>query len=246
MDNYYDNSGMQGMGMMGGYPQDVGMQANVPQGMSMMGNTPQGMGMMGSNPQGMGGMPNPNYLATETAGEMSFSDPNSFVPQNLRQFNPQGKYFSTRGRDVYGQETKFFFTQEERDYLAKYGVTAQEFYDAYQSKLGGEYVQGMPQPMGFAGPNYRDPSSFIPADMRESCYDRGYSQFVYRDEVGFQKVAYLTEEEINFTRVANMDIGTYVNVYQKEFDYDKGQMERDASAVTVAVSQAQQSLTKTK
>ena len=163
-----------------------------------------------------------------------FCDPNSFVPQNLRQHNTQGRYFSTRGKDVYGQEAKLYFTQEERDYLTKYGVSAQQFYDKYQSKLGGDYVQGMPQPRGFAGPNYRDPSSFIPADMRASCPERGYTQFLVRDEVGFQKVAYLTNEEIEFTRIANMDISTYVNVYQKEFDYDKGQMERDAEPFKVA------------
>ncbi len=217
MDNYYmDNGGMQGMDMQGAVMQNEGMQG--------------------------AGMQNPNFVASEADNEMSFADPNSFVPQNLRQFNPLGKYFSTRGRDVYGQETKFFFTQEERDYLSKYGVSAQEFYDKYQSKLGGEYVQGMPQSRGFAGPSFRDPSSFIPGYMRATCPEQGYSQFMYRDEIGLQKVAYLTPEEIEFTRVANMDISTYVNVYQKEFDYDKGQMEREGNSVTAAVSAQPQNL----
>lgn len=167
-----------------------------------------------------------------------FDDPNSFVPQNLRQYNTLGRYFSTRGRDVYGQETKFFFTQEERNYLTQNGVSAQEFYDRFQSKLGGDFVQGMPKSRGFTGPNYSDPNSFIPGDMRANCYDRGYTQFWMRDEYGFQKAAYLTNEEINFTRVANMDIGTYVNTYQKEFDYDRGQMERESGASIDAMRDA--------
>ncbi len=201
-----------------------------------MENYENGMASMGqsNSPAGV------ENLATENQVEANmFSDPNSFVPQNLRQYNTQGRYFSTRGKDVYGQETKLYFTQEERDYLTKYGVSAQEFYNKYQSKLGGDYVQGMPQPRGFAGPSYSNPSSFIPSDMRASCPERGYTQFMVRDEAGFQKVAYLTNEEIEFTRISNMDISTYVNVYQKEFDYDKGQMEREAAPFKVAEQEAQ-------
>lgn len=173
-----------------------------------------------------------------------FNDPNSFVPQNLRQYNTFGRYFSTRGVDVYGQEVKLFFTQEERDYLAKYGLSAQEFYNKFQSKLGGEYVLGMPQPQGFAGPSYRDPNSFVPSDMRMSCPERGYTQFQIRDNLGFPKVAYLTNEEIEFTRMAGMDISTYVNAYQSEFDYDKGQMERESATMKVAEQQAEQVLSR--
>ncbi len=185
-----------------------------------------------NTPQSIG---EPTTSANET---FSFQDPNSFVPQSLRSFNTYGKYFTTRGRDKLGQETKFYFTQEERDYLTKFGISAQEFYNQYQSKLGGEFVKGDPtRSPAFVGPTYQDPSSFVPTDMRKHCPDRNYFKYVIRDEVGLQKEVYLTQEEIDFTRMASIDISTYVNVYQKEFDYDKGQMERETSKPAVQMPQ---------
>jgi len=155
-----------------------------------------------------------------------FSDPNSFVPPILRQFNTFGKYFSTKGTDRFGQNVKLYFTQEERDYLDRHKISAQEFFDKFQSKLGGDYVRGQNQSIGFAGPSFADPNSFIPGDMRGALFDRRYTKFVIADSVGQPRDVFLTNEEIEFTRNANMDIATYVDVYQKEFNYDKGQMEK--------------------
>lgn len=200
-----------------------------------------------SNPQSANNQnaPTPEY----ESDSVMFCDPNSYVPQSLRQYNTRGKYFTTRGVDKWGREAKFYFTQEERDYLNKYGIKAQEFYNKYQAHLGGEYVKGDPTTSkAFVGPSYQNPDSFVPGDMRKSCPDRNYAKFVIRDEVGNEKEVYLTQEEIEFTRVANMDISTYVNVYQCEFDYDKGQMERSAvsqSAQNVASASYEKQMTRT-
>lgn len=175
-----------------------------------------------------------------------FGDPNSFVPQTLRQYNTRGRYFTTRGRDKFGQEVKFYFTQEERDYLTKYGISAQQFYDKYQSKLGGEFVKGDPtRSPTFVGPSFQDPASFIPGDMRSNCPDN-YFKYMIQGENGTMQGAFLTKEEIDFTRNANIDISTYVNVYQSEFNYDKGQMEKSANqSATQSVSQVEQDATQT-
>lgn len=160
-----------------------------------------------------------------------FNEPGSFVPQSLRQFDTKSKYFSTSGVDVYGRPTKLYFTMEERNYLTQNGITAQEFYDKFQSKLGGNFVPGMPKkPGGMTGPEYSTPSSFVPADMRRFCPERGYQRFVIKDELGLDKEVFFTQEELNFINMNGIDMGTYVNVYQKEFDYDKGQMDMEATA----------------
>ncbi len=171
-------------------------------------------------------VPTPNYANDS----YSFQDPNSFVPQTLRQYNTHGRYFTTRGRDKIGQEVKFFFTQEERDYLTKFGISAQQFYNIFQSKLGGELVKGDPtRSPTYVGPSFQNPDSFIPGDMRSNCPERNYFQYTIQDEKGTMKRAFLTKEEIDFTRTANIDISTYINVYQSEFNYDKGQMEKSAN-----------------
>ncbi len=175
--------------------------------------------------------PQPQQNAPQSTQSNLFNDPDSFVPQNLRQFNPQGRYFSTLGVDVYGNPTKLFFTQEERTYLTQNGISAQEFYNKFQSKLGGNFVQGMPKSGAvISGPEYRDPNSFIPGDMRRSHPEKNYNKFVYKDELGLDKEAYLTNEEMNFMYSQGLDVGTYINVYQKEFNYDRGQMELENTA----------------
>ncbi len=208
--NYGNNGGQNFQGNMG--------QANYAVGGSYQQNQPQYYAQLAPMPQGQ------PYLATG-----QFSDPNSFVPQNMREMNRNNsnvQYFSTLGVDIYGNPTKFYFTQEERDYLTKTGMTAQEFYNQYQSKLGGNFVAGMPKnQQGMHGPEYFKPESFIPQDMRRACVDKGYTKFVFKDELGLDREAYLSQEEVAFIQMQNLDISTYMNVYAGEFNYDKGQME---------------------
>lgn len=192
----------------------------------------------------------PNAIAPQTPSQIIgvneekenlFCDPDSFVPQNLRQFNTQGHYFSTSGVDVYGNPTKFYFTLEERNYLTKNGISAQEFYEKFQSKLGGNFVKDMPKnPNGMRGPEYERPESFVPADMRREHPEKGYTSFIIKDEVGMNKEVFLSAEEIAFVNQNGMDVATYANVYQKEFDYNKGQMEQELSQNAAAAVPAMQ------
>lgn len=181
----------------------------------------------------------------QQAGNL-FNDPNSFVPQNLRQYNMQGKYYSTQGMDVYGNQTKLYFTLEERNYITQNGITAQEFYNKFQSKLGGNFVQGMPKSAsGMNGPSYSTPSSFVPADMRRSHPEYGYIRMAIKDEVGMDKEVYLSNEEMNFVNQNGMDVGTYINVYQAEFNYDKGQMENAQAQAQGMEAQAEMQMERT-
>jgi len=239
--NYYDNAGQPNFAGQENYQNAgglYGISSAKPSAQNQVAPQQNGVAQPQSVPYG--GAPTNN----QDNNAVSFADPNSFVPQSLRQFNTFGRYFTTRGRDQLGRECKFYFTQEERDYLSKFNIKAQEFYDRFQSKLGGQYVLGDPnRTQGFAGPSFKNPSSFVPGDMRGNCPERNYVAFAIRDEIGLEKIAYLTQEEIDFTRVANMDISTYVNVYQREFDYDKGQMEQAQASVNVATASAENVLT---